>query len=612
MTTTAITQTSPARPGGPQATKLNVADIILAVAAGVMVIFVHDVHYILHEPYWLDEAWVADSTRAPLGLVPRLASSTPLGWTFLLRLVAFGGLERQRLVPLAFAGLAVAAGYLLGRELRLTRFAAGLLTAAAVLLSPAMLARDDLKQYTAEAFAAIVIWFLVARLENVWSRWWLAALALVTSLGTLIAETAIFTGGAAFTCLFLAALIRRQWRRLAELAVAGAGALAIFAVVFVVVIKPRIDPQLSGYWAPLYSPRSVPGAARFFWTELSQRTGPYIGFPGAVPRSFTEPATVAELAIPLALTVAGVVALALLGRYALAAMLPVTLVVAMAASVARQYPFGDERTSTFWEVLFPVLMAIAVAAAIHGIGIALGRLHWGARWAPSVVAGALAAAAIAGYAHQAWPLVNSHVLTNDDQRSQVAYAEAHARPGDVYLVDYGASYGFAYYYRTPAPDYPAVPGNAAGFIPQYPGDSRVIIMTTRNSGDFAVALREAIAVVNAEPAGENGRVWIIRGHEFPNEIQAWQAAFTGIDRSGGKVTTYNVAKLGYRPGFTPVALVVPPPRLAHPSKASGAGHAQTRLRSPYAESMRRTGGQYLGRACRSCAPCRWAPGTPHG
>jgi hypothetical protein len=569
-----------ARAGKRLVTALASADVILAIAAGLMVFLVHDVHYILTQPYWLDEAWVADSVRAPLSQVPRLVASTPLGWTLLLRLVPFGGHERQRLVPLAFAGLAVAAGYLLGRELRLTRFVAGLLTAAAVLLSPAMLTRDDLKQYTAEAFAAIVIWLLVARLENVWSRWWLAALALVTSLGTLIAETAIFTGGAGFTCLFLAALIRRQWRRLAELAVAGAGALAIFGAIFVVVLKPRIDPQMASYWAPLYSPTSVTGAAGFFWTELSQRVGPYIGFPSAVSTAFTQPATAAELAIPLALTAAGIVALALLGRHALAAMLPVTLVVVMTASAARQYPFGDERTSTFWEVLFPVLMAIAVAALIHGIGVGLGRFRPRARWALPVVAAALGAAAIAGYVQQVWPDVNSHLIPHDDPRSQIAYAEAHARPGDVYLADYGASYGFTYYFSTPATAYPAVPGNAAGFVPQYPGNPRIILMTTRNPGDWAAALRKAIAVVDAEPAGEHGRIWIIREHVFPNETQEWKTTFTRIDNTGGSVTLYNVSMLGYHPGYMPVALVTPPPLSAHSSKASGAGHAQTRLRSP--------------------------------
>jgi hypothetical protein len=537
---------------------LTGADVLLAIVAGVMVIFVHDVQYLLREPYWLDEAWVADSIRAPLSEVPRLASSTPLGWTLLLRLVPGHGLQRQRLVPLAFAGLAVAAGYLLGRELRLTRFVAGLLTAAAVLLSPAMLARDDLKQYTAEAFAALLIWLLVARLENTWSRWRLAALAGVTSLGTLLAETAVFTGGAAFACLFLVALGRRQWRRLAELAVAGAATLAIFGVLFVLVMRPRIDPQLSSYWAPLYSPTSVTGAARFFWTELSQRAGAYIGFPTGNVRAFTQPASVAELAMPLTLTVAGIVALAVLRRYALAAMLPVTLLVAMTASAARQYPFGDERTSTFWEVMFPVLMAIAVAAAIHGLGLAAGRLAASARrWAPPVIAVAIAAAAIGGYVLQVRPDINSHTIPDDDPRSQVQFAEAHYRPGDVFLVDFGASYAFDYYYRTPTTYFPAAPGNAAGFFPQYL-DPHVIIMTTRNDPDFAVAMRKAIAVLDSEPASEHGRVWVIRNHVFPGEAHAWAAILAQLGTGGGHVSIYNLSKYGYFPGFMRLALYTPP------------------------------------------------------
>ena len=115
------------------------------MAVALSVLLVHDVPYLLHQSFWVDEAWVADSVRAPIGLTPSLASSTPLAWTYLLRLVPFGGPERLRLVPLAFSMLAAAAGYLFGRELRLTRFATGILTGAAVLLSPEMLVRDDLK-----------------------------------------------------------------------------------------------------------------------------------------------------------------------------------------------------------------------------------------------------------------------------------------------------------------------------------------------------------------------------------------------------------------------------------------------------------------------------------
>ncbi|MCW2930204.1 MAG: hypothetical protein JWM19_1166 [Actinomycetia bacterium] len=94
------------RSAAPRAAILTVADYCLATLAGLSVVFVTNVPYQLRQPYWLDEAWVADSVRAPLSQVPRLASSTPLGWTLLLRLVPFGGPERQRLVPLAFYAFA--------------------------------------------------------------------------------------------------------------------------------------------------------------------------------------------------------------------------------------------------------------------------------------------------------------------------------------------------------------------------------------------------------------------------------------------------------------------------------------------------------------------------
>jgi hypothetical protein len=575
--------TTGARGGKPLAIALAAADVIFAIAAGVMVIFVHDVNYILSHPYWIDEGWVADSVRAPLSQVPRLASSTPPGWVLLLRLVPAGGLQRQRLVPLIFAGLTVTAGYLLGRELRLTRFVAGLLTAAAVLLSPAMLVRDDLKQYTAEAFASVVAWLLVARVESKWSRWRLAALAVTVSLGTLIAETVIFTGAAALACLGLTALVQRRWRRVAEVAVAAAGTLAVFGVIYEVVVRPRVNPALASYWASLYAPASVTGAARFFWAQLSQRLALFIGFPAARPGS------PALLAIPLIAAGAGVVSLVLLRRYALAALLPATLVVVMAASAARDYPFGDSRTSTFWTVMFPVLMAIAVAALIHGFGRLPGRyLRW-TRFALPVVAVAGAGLAINYYLGQVSPDINVQPIAHDDTRSQVAFAEAHARPGDVYLVDYGAGYAFAYYYSKPASEYPALAGNAAGFLPRYAGTSPVLIMASTRPRSFAAALRHAIDVVDAEPPGEHGRIWVIREHASGTEQLTWRNLFIRIDQAGGNVVIYYVSRLGYAPGYQPVALVIPPPatsgqphpaKAAHSAKASGAGHAQTRLRSP--------------------------------
>jgi hypothetical protein len=516
---------SAAAPSGRPAARLAggaslaAADYCVAVVAGLSVLLVVSVHYLLTQPYWLDEAWVADSVRAPLGQAPRLSSSTPLGWTLLLRLVPFGGPQRQRLVPLAFDGLAVACGYLLGRELRLSRFSTGLLTAAGVLLAPAMLARGDLKQYTAEAFSAVLLWFLVARLENRWTRPRLAALGLVASAGTLIAATAILTGAAALGCLALECAVRRQWRRLTELAVTAAGTLAVFAVVYAVVLRPRINPALSGIWRFDYLPGADKSPLSFLRLQL-RNLAPYLGLPGHDGAVAT-----------VALAAAGVIALAALGRFALAALLPATVTVVIAASAARIYPFGDERTSTFWLVMIPVLMAIAAATAISAVGrVPPGRPSppspGGQRRARRVAALALTAAALAGWAHAASPRVRVQTIPAQSPYAEIRYVEGRLRPGDVILVNSEAAYAFAYYYQHATDDYMPSATVANGFIPQYPVPG-IIVATGRDQQSVTSAVRQANAVIAAEQPGHRGRVWVIRDHLTPQEARYWRTALAG-------------------------------------------------------------------------------------
>ncbi len=468
---------------------VTLADYCLAVAVGLTVLLVTDIHYLLSQPYWLDEAWVADSLRAPLGLVSRLSSSTPLVWTLMLRLVPFGGLQRARLVPLAFYGLAVATGYLLGRELRLTRFTAGLLTAGAVLLSPAMLSRGDLKQYTAEAFSAVLVWLLVARLENGWSRRRLAALALVASVGCLLASTVIMTGCAALGCLGLECLIRRQWRRFVEVAVATAGTLVIFGMIYVLVLKPRINGSLAYYWRPNYLPGNESSALSFLRLEF-HGLAPYLAF---VHRGGTG----VLLGVAL-LALGGVIALAVGGRLALAALLPVTVAVVIAASAAKVYPFGDERTSTFWLVMVPVVMAIGVAVAISWTTDHLLGANRLLGWVAALTATAVVLAAWA-QANKSWIDSPAPAINAQNPYAQIRYVEAHWRPGDVILVNEEASYAFAYYYKTPPSAYPAVANSANGFIPQYSATPWIVVATNRTAPAITDAVQHAENLIAADP-----------------------------------------------------------------------------------------------------------------
>ena len=494
------------RPGAPA-----LIDLGLAVVVGLAVLVVHDVPYLLHHSLWLDEAWVADTVRARPGLTPSLASSTPLGWTYLLRLVPFGGPQRLRLVPLAFTMLAAAVGYLFGRELRLTPFVTGILTGAAVLLSPAMLVRGDLKQYTAEAFACLVVWVLVARLENEWRIRRLAAVAAVASFGLLFANTVIFVGVAAMACLGLECLVRREFRRLIAVAVAGAGMLAVSLVIYVTLIGPQVTHNLTAYWTAYYAPRSVSGVVKFLHLMLTQ-LAPYAGF--------------RLLIVDAAGVLAGVAALVWLRRIALAALFPVTLVIVLAASVARKYPFGDLRTSTFWLVTAPLLMAVAVAAAAH----LAARLD---RRVPVVVA----AAALAVWVPVTDPFIRSHQIPNEDVHAEVTYLDGHFRAGDVVIVSYAASYAFAYYYPRANPSFVADPVGPNAHRPAYPHQPWIVVMPNRQAADVANALAAARARIAAEPAAARGRIWIVRSHLGRTEIRAWRR-----DLAGDRVQTLHVGR----------------------------------------------------------------------
>jgi hypothetical protein len=283
--------------------------------------------------------------------------------------------------------------------------------------------------------------------------------------------------------------------------------LVVSLAIYLTLVRPQITHNLVTYWAPFYMPtRSASAALSFVNLEL-HRLAPYMGFP---------------LVVDAVLALAGIAALIWLRRFALAAMFPIMLAIAIAASAAREYPFGDLRTSTFWLVMVPVLMAVGVAAA----GRLAARID---RRAPLVVA----AVALAVWVPVTDTYIRSHPIPNEDVHSEVTYLDAHFRPGDVVIVSYGASFGFAYYYPQ-APSFPVGDG-PNGHVVAYPQLPWMVVMTARRAVDIANALAAARAKIAAESAGARGRIWIVRSHQTRTEIRAWRR-----DLAGDRVRTIHV------------------------------------------------------------------------
>jgi hypothetical protein len=486
---------------------------VLALSVAAAVLLVHDLHYDLTKALWLDEAWVALSTRAPLVHLGRVTSSTPLGFTFLLRLVPGGGLQDLRLLPLLFAALAALCGYLLGEELGLLRYVSGILVGAAVLLSPAMLVRNDLKQYTAEAFVAMAILLAVAKLETSWSRGRLAALAALTAAGLLVANSAVFVGVAAFAGLGVQTLIRRDMRRFVEAVAAGLCAGVGALVVYLLADARHVNSTLTAYWNGFYVPhRGVSGAVTFLHQKLDE-LAPYMGF--------------RHLFVDLLLVLGGLATLVVLRRYALAVTVPAAIGLVIVASAAKKYPFGDLRTSTFWLVMLTALMGVAAAGLANVVA-----MH------KRPVGFAVVAASLVVWVATTDRYIRSHTVPNEDVRAQVDYLNAHRHPGDVVIVGYGANWGFGYYERDVKPSFAPFPG--IGYIPVYPDEPWIVQMDNRNPSDVLLALARATALAESEDrqAGANAqspgpgpgvRIWIVRSHQTNTEATTWKAALAGKD-----------------------------------------------------------------------------------
>jgi hypothetical protein len=473
---------------------------------GLLVLVVHDVGYMLRQPFWTDEAWVAVTTRFPISQLPATTNSTPIGWSALLRVITVSGAQTSRLLPLAFAGAAVIVAYWFARQLgwlqRETSVIAGLLAGLGVLLVPGMLLRNDLKQYTADACFALLVLALTSRLERHWSRAGLAGLSVAVWGGMLFSSSVPFIGVAAFLAVGVVQLLRRDWRRLAEAVVAGAATAVLMLGAYkafdsrAVTTKLTDSPGFSLGYLPVHD--GVHGVLTFLTSHFSELRAWF----GLGP---------AWLAVPL--VIAGIVTIFRLGRPATAVAVVVLWPEMLAASALKKYPFLVARTSTF---LYAITIVIA---AIGLIGVwSLLRPWLRVAWVIGL-AGVVAATVV--FIVGAQPYVRTHSIPNEDVRDQARYVHDHAARDDVILVNLSSNWGFAYYWPVGRPSRRPDKAVVQDYVAYFPDQPRIIVANNRNYAAVDAALSQALTRARQRSCT---RIWLIRTHVSTSESAAWSRA----------------------------------------------------------------------------------------
>jgi hypothetical protein len=485
-------------------------DTRLVVVGAIATIFVHPVHAMLSRPYWFDEAWVAALTRAPLSRLPHLGAGVPVGFVALLKLVPGTGLQRARLVPLAFAVLSVVTAYALTRSLPgMTRASArfgAIVAALLVMLAPLSLHRNDLKQYTCDAFCALGLLAIGAWAERAPRRsrlLWLAGAAIVAIP---FSSTSAFVSVAMFAGLLAAALIARSARRAVDVVIAGAIAAVGVGAYMGLVVAPTLNPKLKAYWASQYLSGSPLQAVTATWNRLARLT--------------------TELAMPLPLFIllflTGIVVLVKLRAHALAFAVPFLWIEMAAAGRLRRYPYLDLRTSHF---LFVVSL---VVVAIGAVGIL--RLIWGARnvfrgdygaWIAVIVGGAMAGLFTMGFARE----VDKLAIPKENVRAETLAVAERRKPRDLVLVSFAARFGFSYYWPHGSIVFKE-DASGQGFRPEV-SDVPVTYARGRTYEQVQPALSAAVERWRA--AGGDSRLFIVRTHLDAEEIYAWRRAFRELD-----------------------------------------------------------------------------------
>ncbi|MGA7577302.1 MAG: glycosyltransferase family 39 protein [Desulfobaccales bacterium] len=376
---------------------------------------------------WTDEAWVALAALKSSAAAALAAGHSTPPW-YLLGVWATARLLGGQEWGLRFLSFAFGVGTLLAiwlLALRLTSRPASLLALAMVAVSPVMVYYSkELKQYSGDAFFAVLVFYLAERLCASQGRRGWAALALTGVLGLGFSHPLIF-------CLPAAGLI--LWRELpaarTRLALLGGLWLLAFGAYYFLFFRHDLDPKLIAYWAKDYPDLSGPG--RFcLWlgAALYRYFCYFLGKWGV----FWGPPLLA----------AGAYALWRRGGGRALAYWGLPILLALLAAALHRYPFmGDYGGNRLMLFSAPLLYLVLAAGAC----LALSYLWRG--WRRGLAAGLTAALIISlnplkNFRENLHPTMN-----REDISPLVTRLQQEMQPRDEVYVYYFAQWPFAYYYR---------------------------------------------------------------------------------------------------------------------------------------------------------------------
>jgi hypothetical protein len=407
------------------------------------------------------------------------------------------------MLVLGFSMATTAAAYVLARSLawpskRLARVAA-VAVAVGVSCVPIALVRNDLKQYTSDAFFAVGLLCVarwVDRDRRPRSVIWFGAAALVAFP---FSTTSAFVSAACFGGLLASALFAQtRARTMATLAV-GVVAACGFLAVFAVAVLPHVNKALENYWKSSYLTGGPLRALDQSWQRVQH-----------LDHALAMPAVVA-----IGLFGVGIGTLVRMRETALAIALPLLWIEMFVAGSLRRYPFLDQRTFHFVFIPSVAVAAVGVVGVVFEISRRVPFLGVTVALLVTVLFGLGVA--------PSWRTLG---IAQEDPRAPTQYVSKIIGSSDVVLVSSAANWGFAYYWPHGHVLTRRSDTVANGFVAEV-ADINAVYASDRTRPTVLIALREALA--RQLHAGPRSLIFIVRSHVGRSESDAWTHAFAVLD-----------------------------------------------------------------------------------